>query len=159
DKVLINDLRTNCIKIGSDNFYINMIKYFNNCIQIITADSDSNKIIIGFNIENDKQKNFINTITLSSRGDIQCNKLITNEIQCNNLHEHENKNLLDSITSNHLHTHHNLNTLNQLTQAIIYQSHYHENFEWLQYINQNLERNGAPMFARIKFNNQDDHSI
>src|SRR5690606_7768603 len=86
DKVLINDLRTNCIKIGNDNFYINIIKYFNNCIKIISSDSDSNKIVIGYNIENDEQKAFINTITLSSRGDIQCNKLICNEIQCNNLH-------------------------------------------------------------------------
>src|SRR5690606_28998511 len=111
DKVLISNLKTNILKIGNDNNYINLIKYYNNCIQILGADSDSNKIVIGYNIENDEQKNFINTITLSTKsGDIQCNKLITNEIQCNNLHEHENKNLLDSITSNHLHTHHNLNT-------------------------------------------------
>src|SRR5690606_32935427 len=100
DKVLINDLRTNCIKIGSDNNYINMIKYYNNCIQILGSDSDSNKIIIGYNIENDEQKAFINTITLSSRGNIQCNKLITNEIQASNLHEHENKAYLDSINQN-----------------------------------------------------------
>src|SRR5690606_32988874 len=111
DKVLISNLRTNILKFGIDNFYINMIKYYNNCIQILGADSDSNKIVIGYNIENDEQKSFINTITLSSKsGNIQCNKLISNEIQCNNLHDHSNMNILNSITENHLHTHHNLNT-------------------------------------------------
>src|SRR5690606_14892388 len=110
DKVLISNLRTNILKFGTDNFYINMIKYFNNCIQILGADSDSNKIVIGYNIENDEQKSFINTITFSSKsGNIQCNKLISNEIQCNNLHNHENMNVLNSISENHLHTHHNLN--------------------------------------------------
>src|SRR5690606_4247651 len=81
DKVLINDLRTNCIKIGTDNNYINMIKYYNNCIQIIGADSDSNKIVIGYNINDDEQKSFINTITLSSKGNFQCNNIQCNEIQ------------------------------------------------------------------------------
>src|SRR5690606_30929065 len=135
---------------------INMIKYFNNCIQILGADSDSNKIVIGYNIENDEQKSFINTITLSIRsGNIQCNKLISNEIQCNNLHNHENMNVLNSISENHLHTHHNLNTLNQLTQAIIYQSHYHENLSWLEYIDQNVGRYSLPLFSRIRFRNRD----
>ena len=46
DKVLINDIKTNCIKIGSDNNYINMIKYYNNCIQIIGSDSDMDKKIL-----------------------------------------------------------------------------------------------------------------
>src|SRR5690606_16219526 len=97
DDVEFEKVKTNCIKIGTDNDYKNLIKYYNNCIQILGADSDSNKIVIGYNIENDEQKNFINTITLSTKsGDIQCNKLISNEIQCNNLHEHENKAYLDS---------------------------------------------------------------
>src|SRR5690606_1608704 len=140
--------RTNCIKLGTDNNYINMIKYFNNCIQFIGSDSDSNKIIFGYHINDDPQKSYINTITLSSKGDIQCQKIHCQEIEANNLHTHPNIDILNTITENHLHTHPNLSTLNQLTQAIIYQSHYHENFEWLEYINQNLERNGQPMFSR-----------
>src|SRR5690606_11811934 len=53
NKVLINDLRTNNIKLGSDNNYINMIRYFNNSIQIIGSDDQSNKIIVGYNVIND----------------------------------------------------------------------------------------------------------
>src|SRR5690606_5751760 len=148
DKVLINDLRTNCIKIGSDNNYINLIKYFNNCIQILGADSDSNKIVIGYNIENDEQKAFINTITLSSRGNIQCNNLNCQEIQANNLHNHSNLAVLENITSDHLHIHNNLSTLNSLTSSVINNSHSHSNKSYLDSINQNLSKTND-----VEFNN------
>src|SRR5690606_17597720 len=133
DKVLISNLRTNILKFGTDNFYINMIKYFNNCIQILGADSDSNKIIIGYNIENDEQKAFINTITLSTKsGDIQCNKLYCQEIQANNLHNHSN-----------------LAVLNSLTSSVINNSHSHSNKSYLDSINQNLSKTSDVQFGRI----------
>src|SRR5690606_22813932 len=135
DDVEFEKVKTNCIKIGTDNDYKNLIKYYNNCIQIVGADDQTNKIIIVYNMVDDPDKFFIGTISLSTKtGNIQCNNLNCEEIQANNLHNHSNLSVLNNITSDHLHTHHNLNTLNQLTQAIIYQSHYHENFEWLQYI-------------------------
>src|SRR5690606_15275364 len=76
DKVLITNLRSNSIKIGNDNNYINLIKYYNNCIQIIGSDDQSNKIVIGYNVMDDPEKYFIGTIALNTKnGNIQCNEI------------------------------------------------------------------------------------
>src|SRR5690606_3981923 len=156
DKVLISNLRTNILKFGTDNFYINMIKYFNNCIQIIGSDNQSNKLIIGYNIENDEQKAFINTITLSTKsGDIQCNKLYCQEIQANNLHNHSNLAVLENITSDHLHIHNNLSTLNSLTSSVINNSHSHSNKSYLDSIDQNLSKTNDVEFNNILCNKID----
>src|SRR5690606_16240413 len=91
----------NEIKLGENDDHTNKISIYNDCLQIIGGDDDSNKVNIGYYIENDKEKAFIPRIALSTKtGDIQCNKLISNEIQASNLHTHSNKSYLDSINQN-----------------------------------------------------------
>src|SRR5690606_13961095 len=115
----INDIKTNCIKIGSDNNYINLIKYYNNCIQIIGSDDQSNKIIIGYNMMNDPEKYFIGTISLNTKnGNFQSNNIQCNEIQASNLHTHNNLSVLNSITSDHIHSHSNKSYLDTIDQNL-----------------------------------------
>src|SRR5690606_27636146 len=115
----INDIKTNCIKIGSDNNYINLIKYYNNCIQIIGSDDQSNKIVIGYNMMNDPEKYFIGTIALNTKnGNFQCNNIQCNEIQASNLHTHNNLSVLNNITSDHIHNHSNKTYLDSINQNL-----------------------------------------
>src|SRR5690606_4977926 len=133
DKVLINDIKTNCIKIGSDNNYINMIKYYNNCIQIIGSDDQSNKIIIGYYMMNNPNKFFIGTIALNTKnGNFQCNNIQCNEIQASNLHTHNNLSVLNTITSDHIKDIHN-----------------HLNKSYLDTIDQNLSKTDEVEFDRL----------
>ena len=52
-----------------------------------------------------------------------------------------------------------MSAINQVTSTLIYQSHYHQNLSYLEYIDQNLSKNSEPIFNRIKFKNTDDNCI
>src|SRR5690606_10974194 len=76
----------NEIKLGENDDHTNKISIYNDCLQIVGKDSDSNKINIGYYISDDKEKAFIPRIALSTKtGEIHCDKLYCQEIDCTNL--------------------------------------------------------------------------
>src|SRR5690606_23912313 len=99
------------IKFGEDDEHTNKITTYNDCLAIIGKDHDSYKINIGYYINDDIQKVFIPKISLSAKqGEIFCDKLIAQELDCANLelHEHENMSVLNNLTSSVIsnsHTH------------------------------------------------------
>src|SRR5690606_191280 len=133
DDVEFEKVKTNCIKIGTDNDYKNLIKYYNNSIQIIGSDDQSNKIVIGYNMMDDPDKYFIGTIALNTKnGNFQCNNIQCNEIQATNLHFHDNLSVLNTITSDHIKDIHN-----------------HLNKSYLDTIDQNLSKIDDVEFDRL----------
>src|SRR5690606_35543130 len=68
DDVEFENLKVkNEIKLGENDDHTNKISIYNDCLQIIGGDDDSNKVNIGYYIENDKEKAFIPRIALSTK--------------------------------------------------------------------------------------------
>ena len=70
----------NEIKLGENDDHTNKISIYNDCLQIIGADNDSNKMNIGYYIVMTRKSN-IPRIALSTKtGQISCDKLYCQEI-------------------------------------------------------------------------------
>src|SRR5690606_21412053 len=110
DDVEFENLKVkNEIKLGEDDDNTNKISIYNNCLQIVGADSDSNKINIGYYISDDKEKLFMPRISLSTKsGETSCDKLTCQEIEASNLHQHSNLSVLNTITSDHVNNFHSI---------------------------------------------------